>query len=77
MGVADFRYSRNWRVREKLYIMGDTSPKNIQKLAEKKHDEHVKKEDHKHENAEMQHHHGQPENEQDEKEASKDTQLGA
>jgi len=53
--------------------MGDTSPKNIQKLAEKKHEEHVKKEDHKHENAETQHHHGQPENEQDEKEASKET----
>ena len=37
--------------------MGDTSPKNIHKLAEKKHEEHVKKEDDKHENAERQHHH--------------------
>lgn len=36
--------------------MGDTSPKNIHKLAEQKHEEHEKKEQHKHENAEVQHH---------------------
>ena len=41
--------------------MGDTSPKNIHKLTEKKHEEHVKKEDEKHENAERQHHHTHPE----------------
>ena len=52
--------------------MGDTSPKNIHKLAEKKHDEHVKKEEHKHENAEIQHLHGQPENDADETEAKKE-----
>ena len=53
-------------------IMGDTSPKNIHKLAEKKHEDHVKKEEHKHENAETQHLHGQPETEQDETEAKKE-----
>jgi hypothetical protein len=35
--------------------MGDTSPKNIHKLEEQKHEEHVQKEDAKHENAERQH----------------------
>ncbi len=37
--------------------MGDNSPKNKHKLEEQKHDEHVKKEDSKHQNAEAQHHH--------------------
>lgn len=37
--------------------MGDTSPKNKHKLEEQKHEDHVKKEDEKHENAERQHHH--------------------
>ena len=37
--------------------MGDTSPKNKHKLEEQKHEDHVKKEDRKHENAEVQHHH--------------------
>ena len=36
--------------------MGDTSPKNKHKLEAKKHDDHVKKEDGKHQNAEVQHH---------------------
>ena len=40
--------------------MGDTSPKNIQKLTEKKHEEHEKKVDEKHQNAEIQHHHKEP-----------------
>ena len=46
--------------------MGDTSPKNKHKLEEQKHEEHVKKEDEKHENAERQHIHpdGFPEAEQ-------------
>lgn len=37
--------------------MGDSSPKNKHKLEEQKHEDHVKKEDKKHENAEVQHHH--------------------
>jgi len=37
--------------------MGDPSPKNKHKLEDQKHGEHVKKEDKKHENAEVQHHH--------------------
>ena len=37
--------------------MGDTSPKNKHKLEDQKHEDHVKKEDGKHENAEKQHHH--------------------
>lgn len=57
--------------------MGDTSPKNLHKLSESKHAEHVKKEVRKHENAETQHHHGQPENEPDEKEASQDPQSSS
>ena len=36
--------------------MGDNSPKNQHKLVEQKHDEHVKKDHQKHENAERQHH---------------------
>jgi hypothetical protein len=46
--------------------MGDDSPKNKHKLVEQKHEEHVKKEEAKHENAEVQHHHSQelPEAEQ-------------
>ena len=36
--------------------MGDASPKNQHKLVEQKHDEHVKKDHQKHENAERQHH---------------------
>ena len=36
--------------------MGDNSPKNQHKLEEQKHDEHVKKDHQKHENAERQHH---------------------
>ncbi|MEO6789136.1 MAG: hypothetical protein ABI318_23685 [Chthoniobacteraceae bacterium] len=36
--------------------MGDDSPKNKHKLEEQKHGDHVKKEDRKHENAEVQHH---------------------
>jgi len=36
--------------------MGDTSPKNIHKLEEQKHEEHEKKEHAKHDNAELQHH---------------------
>ena len=35
--------------------MGDTSPKNIHKLEEKKHEQHEKMLDEKHENAERQH----------------------
>ena len=37
--------------------MGDDSPKNKHKLEEQQHEEHVKKEDDKHKNAEVQHHH--------------------
>lgn len=36
--------------------MGDTSPKNIHKLEEQRHEEHEKKEHAKHDNAEQQHH---------------------
>ena len=36
--------------------MGDNSPKNQHKLVEQKHDEHIKKDHQKHENAERQHH---------------------
>ncbi len=36
--------------------MGDNSPKNQQKLAEQKHEEHLKKEHEKLENADHQHH---------------------
>jgi len=48
--------------------MGDTSPKNIQKLAEKKHEDQVHKEELKHENAETQHHHSKPEDKSSETE---------
>jgi hypothetical protein len=41
----------NWK------IMGDQSPKNKHKLEDRKHEEHVKKDEVKHENAERQHHH--------------------
>ena len=40
--------------------MGDQSPKNQHKLAEQKHDEHVKKDHEKLENAEHQHHPERP-----------------
>lgn len=40
--------------------MGDTSPKNQHKLAEQKHEEHVKKDHEKLENAMHQHHPDRP-----------------
>lgn len=37
--------------------MGDTSPKNVRKLAEKKHETQAQKAEEKQDNAEHQHHH--------------------
>lgn len=50
------RDSRGRAERRMLCPMGDTSPKNQHKLDEQKHEEHVKKDHEKLENAVHQHH---------------------